>query len=61
MGGYIQLELIGADNGDSEIVQQINNKILSMLIRARIPILRFEAAGGRLQEVFLYLTEEALE
>jgi len=58
--GYMQLELVGADNGDSEHVQQINNKILSMLIRAKIPILRFEVEGGRLEDVFLHLTEDVI-
>jgi len=60
LAGYMQLELVGADTGDSENVQQINNKILSMLIRARIPILRFEVEGGRLQDVFLHLTEDVI-
>jgi hypothetical protein len=59
--GYMQLELVGADNGDSEHVQQINNKILSMLIRAKIPILRFEVEGGRLEDVFLHLTEDVIQ
>jgi len=31
------------------------------LIRAKIPILGFEAEGGRLQDVFLNLTGEAIE
>ena len=61
MAGYLRVELIGADNGDSGNVQQINNKILSLLIRGKIPILRFEVEGGRLEEVFLYLTEAAVE
>ncbi|HJR80506.1 MAG TPA: ABC transporter ATP-binding protein [Anaerolineales bacterium] len=58
--GSMQLELVGADNGDSANVQQINNKILSMLIRAKIPILRFEVEGGRLEDVFLHLTEDVI-
>jgi hypothetical protein len=36
----------------------VNNTILDALIRAEIPILRFEAEGGRLQEAFLHLTEQ---
>ena len=35
-----------------------NNLILSALIGAEIPILGFESEGGRLQDVFLQLTEE---
>lgn len=58
--GSIQLELVGADNGDSANLQQINNKLLSMLIRAKIPILRFEVEGGRLEDVFLHLTEDVI-
>jgi ABC-2 type transport system ATP-binding protein len=58
--GSMQLELVGADNGDSANVQQINNKILSMLIRAKIPVLRFEVEGGRLEDVFLHLTEDVI-
>jgi len=37
----------------------VNNMILGALIGAEIPILSFESKGGRLQDVFLYLTEEA--
>jgi ABC-2 type transport system ATP-binding protein len=59
--GWLRLEIIGATNGDSTNVHQINNKILSALIRARIPILGFEVEGSRLQDVFLHLTEEAIQ
>jgi hypothetical protein len=40
---------------------QSNNTILSALIRAKIPILTFEVEGGRLHDVFLHLTEEAIQ
>jgi hypothetical protein len=40
--------------------QHDNNRILQALIRAKIPILGLEAEGGRLQDVFLSLTEEAI-
>ena len=36
----------------------IHNKVLEALIQAQIPILGFEAEGGRLQDVFLHLTKE---
>ncbi len=39
----------------------VTNRILDALIRAEIPILSFEAAGGRLQNVFLQLTGGAIE
>ena len=59
--GWLRLELIGATDGDATNIHQINNKILSILIRARIPILGFEVEGSRLQDVFLHLTEEAIQ
>jgi ABC-2 type transport system ATP-binding protein len=37
---------------------RLNNQILGALIGAEIPILGFESEGGRLQDVFLQLTEE---
>ena len=58
--GWLRLEIIGATDGDATNVHQINNKILSALIRARIPILGFEVEGSRLQDVFLHLTEESI-
>ena len=58
--GYMQLEIVGSDNGNSTHVQQINNRILVMLIRAKIPVLRFEVEGGRLEDVFLHLTEDVI-
>jgi len=39
----------------------MNNKILGALIRAKIPILSFGPEGGRLQDIFLHLTEEAIK
>ncbi|HLF72855.1 MAG TPA: ABC transporter ATP-binding protein [Anaerolineales bacterium] len=58
--GWLRLELVGADNGDASDTHQINNKILGALIRSKIPILGFEVEGGRLQDVFLHLTEESI-
>jgi hypothetical protein len=40
---------------------QVNNKILGALIRAKIPVLSFGADGGRLQDVFLQLTDERIK
>ena len=59
--GWLRLELLGTAHGDSASVYQINNKILSALIHAKIPILGFETEGGRLQDVFLHLTEETIK
>jgi ABC-2 type transport system ATP-binding protein len=59
--GCLQLELVGVAFGDAAHVDQINSKILSLLLRAKIPILRFEVEGGRLQDVFLHLTEDVIK
>ena len=60
MDGWLRLELIEPGPGNAEIGYQINNGILSALIRAKIPILSFEVEGGRLQDVFMHLTEEVI-
>ena len=59
--GWLRMELVGATGGDQTNIHQINNKILSALIRAKIPILGFEIEGSRLQDVFLHLTEDAIK
>ena len=59
--GWLRLELVGDANGKSALPHQVSNKILGALIRARIPILGFEVEGGRLQDVFLHLTEESIK
>ncbi|OBQ89751.1 hypothetical protein A9K66_17430 [Mesorhizobium sp. AA23] len=41
--------------------RHLNNEIPNVLIRAEMPILAFEAEGGRLQNVFLQLTEETIQ
>lgn len=41
--------------------QQLTNDLLETLIGARIPITGYEAGGGRLQDVFLQLTDEVTE
>ena len=60
MDGWLRLELFEPGPGNAEIGYQINNGILSALIRAKIPILSFEVEGGRLQDVFMHLTEEVI-
>jgi len=59
--GSLSLELMASDNGDMAVAYEINNKILSSLLRAKIPILRFEVEGGRLQDIFLHLTEDVIQ
>lgn len=58
--GWLRLELVPPSNGDLATAYNVNNQILGALIRAKIPILGFEVEGGRLQDVFLHLTEEAI-
>lgn len=53
--GWIRVEL-EAGTTDHRLV---NNDVLSALIEAGIPILGFEPQGGRLEEVFLHLTQGA--
>lgn len=59
--GWLRVELSSLTNGNKSDVYQMNNKILGDLIKAKIPILSFEAEGNRLQDVFLQLTEEIIE
>ncbi len=59
--GWLRVELLDTTNGNSARKDYINNRVLKTLINAKIPILNFESEGGRLQDVFLRLTEEAIE
>ena len=59
--GSLRLELMASDDGDMAVAYEVNNKILSSLLRAKIPILRFEIEGGRLQDIFLHLTEDVIQ
>lgn len=59
--GWLRVELSSLTNGNKSDVYQMNNKILSDLIRAKIPILSFATEGNRLQDIFLQLTEETIE
>ena len=59
--GWLRLELVPPHNGEIAKAHEVNNKILSALIRAKVPILAFEVEGSRLQDVFLHLTEEAIQ
>jgi ABC-2 type transport system ATP-binding protein len=59
--GSLRLELMASDDGDMAVAYEVNNKILSALIRAKVPILRFEVEGGRLQDIFLHLTEDVIQ
>jgi ABC-2 type transport system ATP-binding protein len=61
MPGWIRVELAPSPDGTSAEQYQVNNTILRALIRAKIPILSFGTEGGRLQDVFLHLTEETIQ
>jgi len=61
MEGWLEIEPMEPSNGNPPTAYQLNNKILSALIRAKIPILSFGVEGGRLQDVFLHLTEESIK
>jgi ABC-2 type transport system ATP-binding protein len=55
--GWLTVEF---DGGDAVSRDADRNRLLDALIRADIPIVGFEVAGGRLQDVFLQLTAEAI-
>ena len=52
-GTWLRVELVESADGAA------NNTVLAALTRADIPVLSFEAERGRLQDVFLQLTEGA--
>ncbi|HEX2184920.1 MAG TPA: efflux RND transporter permease subunit, partial [Chloroflexota bacterium] len=56
--GWLAVELRGPLMEGSTEDREFKNAILDALIRAGVPVLSFEAEGGRLQDVFLELTEE---
>jgi ABC-2 type transport system ATP-binding protein len=59
--GWLRVELVDQDNAIVSEEPYLNNRMLEALIRAEIPILSFQPEGGRLQEVFLHLTAEAIK
>lgn len=61
MEGLLRVELVAPTNGKSAEAYQTTNNILGALIHSKIPILSFEVDGGRLQDVFLHLTEETIK
>jgi ABC-2 type transport system ATP-binding protein len=58
--GWLHLELIEPVYEGASMEYRISNSILGALIRAKILILNFEVEGGRLQDVFMHLTEEVI-
>ena len=59
--GWLGVELVAAPDPAASPDPYRNNRILDALIRAEIPVLGLQTAGGRLQDVFLQLTEGEIE
>jgi len=59
--GWLRVELENIPETSLNRKQPLSNQILQALIRAKVPILGFEAVSGRLQDVFLELTEEIIQ
>jgi len=57
--GWLDVKL-QASNGSVPTESQVRNDLLETLIRADVPILGFDTGGGRLEDVFLRLTAEAI-
>jgi len=60
MQGWISVEFANFDETISQN-EKARNSLLKALIQAEIPVLSYEAEGGRLQDVFLQLTEEVIK
>ncbi|MFZ4662525.1 MAG: ABC transporter ATP-binding protein [Caldilineaceae bacterium] len=60
MTDWLRVEFTDAANSNGAASQHINNRLLDALIRADIPVLAIEPEGGRLQDVFLHVTERAI-
>jgi ABC-2 type transport system ATP-binding protein len=61
MAGWLQVEPVAFAATTSSDDLHVNNRVLAGLIGAHIPVLGLQAEGGRLQDVFLHLTEGAIE
>jgi len=59
--GWLRIEHMDVSNGNPDHKSQINNRVLKALISAKIPVINFKTEGGRLQDVFLRLTDETIE
>jgi hypothetical protein len=52
------MDLATAAGGEDN---HVNNRVLDVLIRARIPIVSLANEGSRLEEVFLQLTDKGIK
>ena len=57
--GWLEIDLIPASNSSSVNTYQVN-RILSALIRAKIPIMSFAPGNGRSQDRFMNLTTDVI-
>lgn len=57
--GWLEMELVPGSSRSSVNPYQVN-RILSALIRAKIPIISFAPEEGRVQDIFLNFSKDAL-
>ena len=60
-GGWLIVELVHQSDESTTKEEIDKNSILEALIHANISVRGFEVAGGRLQDVFMQLTAEAIQ
>jgi ABC-2 type transport system ATP-binding protein len=58
LSGCLRMDLATAAGGEDN---HVNNRVLDVLIRARIPIVSLANEGSRLEEVFLQLTDKGIK
>lgn len=58
--GSLRIRIMENNTGEVTNLYEIHNKVLGKLIEENIPVLKFEAEGGKLQDVFLQLTEDTV-
>lgn len=59
--GWLDVEFANLTKGKSKEYSYLSSYLLSALIDAEIPIISFETGSGRLQDVFLHLTESSIK
>jgi len=59
-GGWLDIELIEPD-AQSRNGRFTSNAVIDALVRANIHVLGFQSGGGRLQDVFLQITQGGIE
>jgi ABC-2 type transport system ATP-binding protein len=58
--GWLRIEL-ASEASFSSNGQHVNNGILNVLIASKIPVLGLQSGGGRLQDVFLEITQGTIQ